>query len=44
MFGVDNKQVKRILERVDWITLCAKLLIVELAAKFKIELPPPPED
>jgi hypothetical protein len=37
-------EANKIMSRIDWITLCAKTVLVELAARFKIELPPPPPE
>ena len=44
MFGLDDKQDKLIADRMEWITLCAQIIILKIAAYFKIELPPPPTD
>lgn len=43
MFGLDNDQNKRIANRIEWLTLCAKLIVLKLAETLKIELPAPPE-
>jgi hypothetical protein len=46
MLGLDSKQNKRIAEadRIDWLTLCAKLIMLKLGEALKVESPPPPPE
>lgn len=44
MFGLDDKQDKRIANRIDWITQCMVILIRKLGVFLKIEFPPPPQE
>lgn len=43
MFGLDDKQDKRIANRIDWITQCAVIILAAVKEAIK-NLPDPPQE
>jgi len=44
VFGNDAKKLAAIEARLDWLTKCVVILVQKIAAFFKIDLPPAPEE